>query len=210
MNLVVVVAFLNQLGSFASSSELLGWLIGAVVGTILAIIGFVVAILVINWAGRIAFKADVSFNELVRTLGLAYVWQVVGVLGIPIAFSDIFSGELYMIKVLAVVMLIISWLVAAKEALDLGWLQTGVTVLLGWIAQQGLLMTFSVMILMLLLPWWAASTRASAAMTNTAVPRIRSDIGSLLSRHDSDLQGVGLTARPASPEGIHGVHLIGG
>jgi hypothetical protein len=133
--LVVVVAFLSQLGSFASSSELIGWLIGAIVGTILAIIGFVAGVLVINWAGRIIFKADVRLNELVRTLGLAYVWQVVGVLGIPIAFFDIFSSELYMIEVLAVVMLIISWLVAAKEALDLGWLQTGVTVLLGWIAQ---------------------------------------------------------------------------
>ena len=48
--LVVVVAFLSQLGSYASSSELLGWLIGAIVGTILAIIGFVVGALVINWA----------------------------------------------------------------------------------------------------------------------------------------------------------------
>jgi hypothetical protein len=133
--LVVVVAFLSQLGSFASSSEPLGWLIGAIVGTILAITGFVVGALVINWAGRIIFKADVRFNELVRTLGLAYVWQVVGILGIPIAFFDVFSGELYMIEVLATVMLIISWLVAAKEALDLGWLQTGFTVLLGWIAQ---------------------------------------------------------------------------
>jgi hypothetical protein len=133
--LVVVVAFLDELGSLASSSDLLSWLIGAIVGTILAIIGFVVGVLVINWAGRIIFKADVRFNELVRTLGLAYVWQVVGVLGIPIAFFDVFSGELYVIQVLAVVMLIISWLVAAKEALDLGWLQTGVTVLLGWIAQ---------------------------------------------------------------------------
>jgi hypothetical protein len=133
--LVGVVAFLSQLGSSASSSDLLSWLIGAIVGTILAIIGFVVGVLVINQAGRIVFKAEVSFNELIRTLGLAYVWQVVGVLGIPIALFDVFSGELYMIKVLAVVMLIISWLVAAKEALDLGWLQTGVTVLLGWIAQ---------------------------------------------------------------------------
>jgi hypothetical protein len=133
--LVVVVAFLSQLGSFASSSEPLGWLIGAIVGTILAFIGFVVGALVVNWAGRIIFKADVRFNELVRTLGLAYVWQVVGILGLPIAFLDVFSGELYMIEVLATVMLIISWLVAAKEALDLGWLQTGFTVLLGWIAQ---------------------------------------------------------------------------
>jgi hypothetical protein len=133
--LVVVVAFLSQLGSFASSSEPLGWLIGAIVGTILAFIGFVVGALVVNWAGRIIFKADVRFNELVRTLGLAYVWQVVGILGLPIAFLDVFSGELYMIEVLATVMLIISWVLAAKEALDSGWLQTGFTVLLGWIAQ---------------------------------------------------------------------------
>jgi hypothetical protein len=133
--LVVVVAFLSQLGAYASASDLLGWLLGTIVGTILAVIGFVVGAQVINWAGRIIFKADVSFNELVRTLGLAYVWQVVGVLGIAMAFLDVFAGELYMIRVLATVMLIISWLVAAKEALDLGWLLTGVTVLLGWIAQ---------------------------------------------------------------------------
>ena len=49
--------------------------------------------------------------------------------------SNALSGELYMIKVVAVVVLIISWLIAAKEALDLGWLQTGVIVLLGWMAQ---------------------------------------------------------------------------
>jgi hypothetical protein len=133
--LVVVVAVLSQLGAYASSSDLLGWLLGTIVGTILAIIGFVAGVLVINWAGRLIFKADVSFTELVRTLGLAYVWQVVGILGIPLAFTDVFSGELYMIKVLATVMLIISWLVAAKEALDLGWLQTGIVVVLGWIAQ---------------------------------------------------------------------------
>jgi hypothetical protein len=48
--LVAVVAFLNQLGSFASS-DLVSWLIGAIGGTILAILGFVVGALVINWGG---------------------------------------------------------------------------------------------------------------------------------------------------------------
>lgn len=132
--LVVVAAFLNQLGSFASRN-LLSWLIGAIGGTIFAILGFVVGALVINWVGRIVFKADVSFDELVRTLGLAYVWQVVGVLGILTAFSNVLSSELYMVKVVAVTMMIIAWLVAAREALDLGWLQTGVAIMLGWLAQ---------------------------------------------------------------------------
>jgi hypothetical protein len=132
--LVVVVAFLKQLGSFASA-DLLSWLIGAVGGTIFAILGFVVGALVINWVGRIIFKADVRFDELVRTLGLAYVWQVVGVLGVPAAFSEPLSDVLATVMLLALVMFIIAWLVAAKEALDLGWLQTAVTVILGWVAQ---------------------------------------------------------------------------
>ena len=37
--------------------------------------------------------------------------------------------------VVAAIMMAISWLVAAKEALDLEWLQTGIAVVLGWIAQ---------------------------------------------------------------------------
>ena len=132
--LVVVVAFLKQLGSFASS-DLLGWLIGAVGGTVFAILGFVVGVLVINGVGRLLFKADVRFDELVRTLGLAYVWQVIGVLGILALFSEALSDGLAMVMLVALIMLIVAWLIAAKEALDLGWLPTVVTVLLGWVAQ---------------------------------------------------------------------------
>lgn len=133
--LVVVVAFLSQLGSSASSSDLLGWLIGAIVGTILAIIGFVVGVLVINWAGRIIFKADVLFNELVRTLGLAYVWQVIGILGVLAAFSEALSCVVAPVQIIVGILMIIAWLLAAKEALDLEWVPTIVTVILGWLAQ---------------------------------------------------------------------------
>ncbi|MFN2235666.1 MAG: YIP1 family protein [Anaerolineales bacterium] len=131
--LVAVVALLNQLGSFASGN-ILGWLIGAVVGTIFAVAGFAVGALVINWVGRTVFKAEVTFEELVRTLGLAYIWQVVGVLGIISAFSTTLSCVLAPIMVIATVLMIIAWFMAAKEALDLDWVQTIVTVILGWIA----------------------------------------------------------------------------
>ena len=132
--LVVVAAFLNQLGTFASRN-LFGWLIGAIGGTLFAILGFVVGALVINWVGRIVFKADVSFDELVRTLGLASVWLAIGVLGIPAAFSADLCGELYLAQVAAVAMMVVAWFVAAREALDLGWMQTVVTVILGGLAQ---------------------------------------------------------------------------
>ena len=131
--LVAVVAFLNQLGSQASGN-LVNWLLGAIVGTVFAIIGFAVAALVINWVGRTVFNAEVTFEELVRTLGLAYVWQVIGVIGILAAFSAALSCLLSPVMIIAAILMVIAWLVAAKEALDLEWVQTIITVVLGWLA----------------------------------------------------------------------------
>ena len=131
--LVVVVAFLSQLGSTASS-KLVGWLVGAVVSTIFAVIAFAVGALVINWVGRAVFNADVTFEELVRTLGLAYVWQVVGVIGALGAFSPTLGCLLAPVMFIAWILTAIAWFVATKEALDLEWVQTIVTVVIGWIA----------------------------------------------------------------------------
>jgi len=131
--LVAVVALLNQIGSFASS-ELVNWLVGAVVGTIFAVVAFAVGALVINWVGRGVYKADVTFDELVRTLGLAYVWQVVGVLGIVSAFSTALSCLLAPVMVIAAILLVVAWFIAAKEALDLDWVKTIITVILGWLS----------------------------------------------------------------------------
>jgi len=131
--LVIVVAFLSQLGSSASDN-LVNWLIGAVVGTIFAVIGFAVGAFVINWVGRTVFNADVTFNELVRTLGLAYVWHIVGVVGVVTNSVPALGCLLGPAIFVAWVVGLISWFVATKEALDLEWVQTIVTVILGWIA----------------------------------------------------------------------------
>ena len=131
--LVVVVAFLSQLGSSASDN-LVNWLIGAVVGTVFAVIGFAIGAFVINWVGRTVFNADVTFDELVRCLGLAYVWNVVGVVGVLANFSDALACLLAPVTFIAWVLGLISWFVATKEALDLEWVQTVVTVILGWLA----------------------------------------------------------------------------
>jgi len=128
--IVVVVAFLNQLGSQATTN-VGNWLLGAIVGTIFAILGFAVAALVINWVGRAVYKADVTFHELVRTLGLAYVWQVIGVLGI---LASIAGCLLAPVKIVAVVLMVVAWFIAVKEALDLGWMKTILTVILGVLA----------------------------------------------------------------------------
>ena len=131
--LVAVVAFLNQLGSQATDN-LVNWLLGAVGGTIFAVIGFAAGAFVVNWVGRSVFNADVTFEELVRTLGLAYVWQAIGVIGVLAAFSATLSCLLAPVMVIAAILMVIAWFVAAKEALDLEWGQTIVTVILGWLA----------------------------------------------------------------------------
>ena len=131
--LVVVVAFLNQLGGL-SFANFLTSLLGVVVGTIFAVIGFAVACFVIQAVGRALFKADVTFEEMVRTLGLAYVWQAIGLIGIVSSFSGALGCVLAPVAVIGAVLLVVSWFVAAKEALDLEWVQTIITVIVGWVA----------------------------------------------------------------------------
>jgi len=131
--LVIVIGFLNQLGAHASRN-LINWLIASVVGTIFVVIGFAVGAFIVNWVGRTLFNADVTFDELIRTLGLAYVWNIVGVIGVLASFSDALAWLVGPVTVLAAILGLIAWLVAAKEALDLEWVQTIITVILGWIA----------------------------------------------------------------------------
>ncbi len=71
---------------------------------------------------------------MVRTLGLAYVWQVVGVFGVFSAFSIALACVIAPIMVIAVILTIVAWFIAAKEALDLDWGKTIITVILGFIA----------------------------------------------------------------------------
>ena len=130
--LVVVVAFFNQLGA-AASPNLTGWLIGAVVGTVFSVVAFAVGAFVVSLVGRAAYNADVNFDEMVRTLGLASVWQIVGAIGIVAAFSPALSGVTTLAVAVAGILGLIAWLVATKEALDLKWLHTIVTVIIGWL-----------------------------------------------------------------------------
>ncbi len=149
--LVTVVALLNQLGSKAphpgveelpealSALPFAGggvgdWLGASVVGTVFAVIGFAVGAFIANWVARTVFDADVSFNELVRTLGLAYVWQVVGLLGVLRVISPTLSCLAAPRGVAAAVLGVIASFVAMREALDLDSVQTIATVILSWVA----------------------------------------------------------------------------
>jgi len=131
--LVAVIGFLTQLGAFASAKSVGGWVLGAILGTIGVVVGFAAATFVISWIGRAVFKADVTFEEMVRTLGLAYVWNIVAVVGALAGFSRALSCLLAPALLVGGLLGLIAWFMAAKEALDLDWVQTIITVILGWI-----------------------------------------------------------------------------
>jgi len=130
--LVVVFAFLNQFGSNASESWY-DWLVKTAIGTLTAIIAFAFAALVTNWMARALYKAEVTFDELVRTMGLASVWTVVGVIGAFAGLSTALSCLLGPVVVVAWVAMVVAWFVAVHEAVDLDWAPTIITVIIGCI-----------------------------------------------------------------------------
>jgi len=134
--LVAAVAFLNQLGGNAALVHVSGgsWIVGTITGTIFSVIGFGVGCFIISWAGKQFFGADVTFEEMVRTLGLAYVWNVVGFLGIIALAAPGLACVSGPISFLAGIAGMVAWFMAAKEALDLEWPQTIGTVVIGWVA----------------------------------------------------------------------------
>jgi hypothetical protein len=133
--IVAVVSFLSQLGASAATAQIIGgrWIFRVIGGTIFAVIGFALGAYAISWAGKTFFNADTSFEEMVRVLGLAHVWQVIGFLGILGFAGKALACVTAPITLIAGIAGLVAWFIAAKEALDLEWPQTIGTVLIGWV-----------------------------------------------------------------------------
>lgn len=118
--IVVMVALLNELGSNVSG-DVGGWIVGVLGGTLIAVVGFAAVAYLLYWIGDRFFYAEVTFQEVVRVAGLAYVWRTVGLLGVfgflspNITSALVFIGE---------ILWFIALLVAIKEALDKEWFIT--------------------------------------------------------------------------------------
>jgi hypothetical protein len=133
--IVGVVAFLSQFGSNAALAQTLGggWIIRAVLMTGVTVLGFALGAFVISWAGKTFFNADTSFEEMVRVLGLAYVWNIIGFIGILGIAGRAMACITGPIALVAGIAGLVAWFIAAKEALDLEWPQTIGTVVIGWV-----------------------------------------------------------------------------
>jgi hypothetical protein len=131
--IVAVVSFLSSLGSL-SLDNLGSSLLASVASAVFAVIGFALLTFLISWVSRAIYKADVTFNELVRSVGLASVWQVVGFLGILGLISPTLRCIVGPALVIGWILWIVSAFIASKEALDLDWVKTIISVILGFVA----------------------------------------------------------------------------
>ncbi|MGH2536509.1 MAG: YIP1 family protein [Candidatus Promineifilaceae bacterium] len=126
--IVFVSAFLSQLGANSADGSL--DIVAALVGAVFATITFAAFAWIIAFAGKTLFQADVSFSEMVRATGLAYVWNAVGVLGLLALIGDALACVAAPIVFVGAILWIVSTLMATREALDLDWGRSLVVVLI--------------------------------------------------------------------------------
>jgi len=133
--IVSITAILNAIGTSAVISHLrLGaWLVSALFAAVFAVLGFGLACFVIAWVGKTVFNTTASFDEVVRPLGLARVWHIVGVLGILALITPALGCVTGIFSLAAAILGFIAWLIAVREALGLEWPQAIATVVLGMI-----------------------------------------------------------------------------
>jgi hypothetical protein len=132
--LVFVVHLLSFLGAGAPRAATEGvfrWLLAAILGAVIALLAFALAAYVITLVGQGLYNAEVTFYEMVRTLGLASVWNIVGVLGVITLASPGLGTLGSLLFLIASILALAAWIYAAKRALDLTWGKTLVTVFLG-------------------------------------------------------------------------------
>lgn len=132
--IVAGLALITQFGTYWFAAEdTTSAIVAGAVGTIVTVVGFAVGAWVIAWMGKAMFKADVSFDEMVRTLGLAYIWNFFGALAalgnvIPLLGCLTAPGAC-----IGWILGLVSYFIATQEALDLDTGQTVITVIAGWV-----------------------------------------------------------------------------
>ncbi|MGH2583178.1 MAG: YIP1 family protein [Anaerolineales bacterium] len=132
--IVAGLALITQFGTywFAAEDTTSAAIAGAV-GTLITVAGFAVGAWVIAWLGKAMFKADVTFSEMVRTLGLAYIWNFFGALAALGNFIPLLGCLTAPGACIGWILGLVSYFIATQEALDLDTGQTVITVIAGWV-----------------------------------------------------------------------------
>ena len=119
---------LGQVGAAATGS-----LVGSLISAVIAVVAFAVGAWVIMFVANSLFKANAKFDEVVRTVGLANVWGIVGALIVLAAISPVFLCLTGIVGLAATILSIVASAIAVKEAIGLDWTQTIITIVIAWV-----------------------------------------------------------------------------
>jgi hypothetical protein len=136
--IVVVIQILNQLGTKASmlaNGNFFVWLVSGLVGAALGVGAFALTTFLIPIIARELFRANTTFEQMVRALGLAHVWNVVGLIGI-FGAVPILACLLGPIGLLAALAGLAAYLIAIKETTGMDWAGTIVVVIAAAVIQM--------------------------------------------------------------------------
>jgi hypothetical protein len=133
--IVGVVALISAIGGRAVMIRynFIGYLLGVVVGAAVTVGAFALSVFVIKWLASALFKVELTFGELQRPLGLAYVFQVIAILGILGALSPALLCIVAPITLVAAIAGFISYLFALKMVTNLDWGKVAVLVVVAWV-----------------------------------------------------------------------------
>lgn len=132
-NAWLIVVVVQVLAAFGSRAALLQegffrWLIGAIVFAVIGVIGFAVSAFLVPLVANALFKTNTTFDQMQRSLGLAHVWRVFGLIGILAAISVALVCILSPIGIIAGILGLVGYLFAIKETTGMDWVGTIVTV----------------------------------------------------------------------------------
>jgi hypothetical protein len=119
---------LGNVGSAMSAS-----LVGSLLSMVIGVAAFAAAAYVIMFVAKSMFQATVTFDEVVRTVGLANVWGIVGVLTILAIISPVFLCLTGIVGLAAAILSAVASAIAVKEAVGLDWTQTIITIVIAWV-----------------------------------------------------------------------------
>jgi hypothetical protein len=86
-----------------------------------------IIVAVVSFLNQIGARSTTNFSNWL-------LWQIVGFIGIVGAFSLALACIVTPLIFIGWILMVIAWFLAVKEALDLEWVPTIITVILGWIA----------------------------------------------------------------------------
>lgn len=112
-----------------------GSLVAVVLQTIIGVAGFAIAALAVMLVANTLFEAKTTFDQMVRTLGLAYVWSVVGILSLLLVVSPSLICLVGSLSLLGGLLFALAAAIGVKETTGFDWVKTIVTIVIAVVVQ---------------------------------------------------------------------------